>query len=359
MKFSYSATIVGLLAVLTESSSAALIKRSDSQKVLTDKIWTSTSSGRNVLVTPTAIDGVTISGSPVTASATPWNSLDSSGIPYRVTPTVSDGTTTKVSPTPTASDYPEPTGGAPPVLGCINERVPSSGTLGYPFCIANGTELVVGETYWITWDPTYWGGDIDRVRLQTIQYPIQDNDDALFTSDYISNNNGFYPWLIKSSYKAGEGYFWLTITPLVTSQSTAEHVGTKSGPLLRIIDSVNDATTKITRVPSDNGLQSSTSSSSNKAKVIAPAVVVPVVAIIFIGLGIFYYLNHKGKEISFNTIRMRGSKKVQSIGDAGHGGVVTDETSTAASSNLRSDFSSTDTIGTNPFGDPHTYNPHI
>ncbi len=321
MKISRVFALASILSIA--SASPSLKKRDESQNVLTDQIWTSTSSGKNVAVTPTAIDGVTVSASPVTDSATAWNSLDSSGIPYRVTPSVSDGKTTSASPTPTNSDYPESTGGAPPVLRCMNDRVPSSSTSGYPFCIKNGTELVVGETYWITWDPTYWGGSVDRVRLQTITYPLDDDADPLFNSDYISNNNGYYSWYVKSSYKSTSGYFWLTITPLVSSDNDLEHTGTKTGPLLRIIESASDASSKITRLPSDNGSGTTTTSKSSNIKTIVPAVVVPVVVILFIAVAVILYFNRmkkKGVQPSvggfFSSIRMKGSKRLTSSTDA-------------------------------------------
>ncbi|ODV87230.1 hypothetical protein CANARDRAFT_5783 [[Candida] arabinofermentans NRRL YB-2248] len=295
-----------------------IIKRDNNQNVLSDGVWTSTSSGKNVLITPTAIDGVTISASPITSSATPWVSLDSSGIPYAVTPSISDGTTVSASPTPTDSSYPDPTGGAPPVLRCMNDRVPDEDATESPFCIQNGTEFVVGETYWITWDPTYWGGDIDRVRIQTEAYPLEDDDDALFTSSYINNNNGYFAWFIKSSYKKNSGYFWLNITPLVTSTSDATHTGTASGPLCRIIDSVSDSyagANSISRVPSDNGVEtvtSKSSDSSSKVKIIVPAVVVPVVVIGLLIFGIFFYFqkvknSNTGKTGFFSSIKLSSS----------------------------------------------------
>ncbi|QPG76145.1 hypothetical protein FOA43_003531 [Brettanomyces nanus] len=368
MRFSGSIVLVlGLYSGFAQAEPDNLFKRDNDQNVLSDKIWTSTSSGKNFLITPTAIDGVTISASPVTDSATQWVSLDSSGIPYKVTPVKTDGSTVSVSPTPTASDYPDPTGGAPPVLRCMNDRVPSDDTTGYPFCIANGTELVVGETYWITWDPTYWGGNVARVRLQTVQYPMKDNDEVLFNSDYISNNNGFYPWYIKSSYKKGKGFFWLTITPLVTSKSDVEHVGTKSGPLLRIVDSTSDASTKISRVPSDNGVTSSSShSNSSKVKVIVPAVIVPVVVIALVVVLFFLYFNRAKKQGNdpsiggfFSSIRMKGSKTIEPVTDAERVAVTTDATS-VTSEDLESRLSSVDasTLQTQSIsGDPFADNP--
>ncbi|OWB72610.1 hypothetical protein B5S31_g2327 [[Candida] boidinii] len=294
MKFLTYASVLSLAA--TSVFSAAVVeKRDQKQNVLAEKIWTSTSNGVGILVTPTAIDGVTVSASPITSSATPWVSLDGSGIPHAVTPTVSDGTTISASPVPTQDDYPETTGGAAPVLRCTSDRLDSSDT-DNPFCILKDAELVTGETYWITWDPTYWGGNVERVRIQTKAYPLQDDDNALFTSDYVLNNNGYYAWYIKSTYKqpGTEGYFWLNIMPLVTSDTTATHVGLANGPLLRIIDRVSDAKTDIKRLPSDN-VSTQSSSSNNKAKVIVPAVVVPVVVVAAIIFGVFFYFNKHRK----------------------------------------------------------------
>ncbi|KAH3666192.1 hypothetical protein OGAPHI_004381 [Ogataea philodendri] len=272
------------------------------QKVLTNDVWTSTSSNNLVLITPTVIDEVTISASPVTDSATVWNSLDSSGIPYLVTPTVSGSSTISASPTATDTSYPTATGGAPPVLRCMNDRADDSNS-GYPFCITNGTEMVVGETYWITWDPSYWGSDdITRVRISTNEYPPVDGDDALFTSDYISNNNGFFAWEVKSSYrKSGtEGYCWLLITPQLDSTTDAKHTGTTYGPLIRVIEHESDAYTEITRLPSDNG--KSSSGSSSKVKVIVPAVVVPVVVLGALVVAIVWYFKKMGTKPQLSNL---------------------------------------------------------
>lgn len=284
-------------------TAAPLIKRGGTQeKQLTDKVWTSVSDGVTEKITPTVIDGVTISASPVTDSATVWASVDGSGIPYLITPTVSDGTTVSTSPTPTASDYPD-TDAVPPVLQCWGDRVPEDDddSPGYPFCTAlNGTEMIVGETYWLTWDPTYWDSDsITKVYLELIAYPQTGNsNDTLFTSDYVSRDDGYYPLTIDSSYiRSGNGYMWVTITPLVTSQSDATTVGTKTGPMIRAIISSSEASTTITKVPSDNNIDTddSSSTSSNKAKIIAPAVVVPVVCIMAIAAGVVWYLQKQRK----------------------------------------------------------------
>lgn len=283
-------------AAVKDSVKLRLFRRD--QLVLTDSVWTSTRNGQAIQVTPTVIDGVTISASPVTSTATPWVSLDSSGIPYAVTPTVSGESTISASPTPSQNNYPDSIG-VPPVLRCFGDRVPAedSSTPGYPFCTAaNGTEMVVGETYWITWDPTYWGStDITRIKLSLISYPIRDDEPPIFTTEYVSNNNGYYPLEVLSNYRRSgtAGYVYLQITPLASPGTTATHVGSKTGPLLRIINSRSDAHTTITRVPSDNGIDTtarSTSGGSSNAKVIAPAVVVPVIVVLAIAFGVIYFL---------------------------------------------------------------------
>ncbi|ODQ79578.1 hypothetical protein BABINDRAFT_171743 [Babjeviella inositovora NRRL Y-12698] len=263
------------------------------QKVLAESVWLSTSGVETLKVTPTLIDGVTISASPNTKSATPWISLDKTGIPYRITPTVSGGTTISASPTPTDSNYPK-VDDVPPVLRCFGDRVPNEDALGSPFCTAqNGTELLVGEIYWITWDPSYWGGDVSRVTLQMRAYPVLDNDSPLFTSEQLSNNDGYYPLEITPEMRRSldAGYFFLNITPLTNQNSNAKHVGTKSGPVLRVITSRSEAITELSRVPSDNAVN--TSKEGVKASTIAPAVIVPVVVAIALVAGIFWYLNKK------------------------------------------------------------------
>lgn len=281
------------------------------QTVLTNNVWTSVSSKIVMAVTPTIIDGVTISASPVSASATPWVSLDQSGIPYAVTPTTKDGEVVSTSPVPTASNFPSPSA-VPPVLRCFGSRVPDVDSKSYPFCSGvNGTEMVVGQTYWITWDPTYFCGDVEgctitRVKIDLVAYPQTGSNDYLFESNYLSNADGYYPLYIEPSFvRESSGYFYITITPLTTSKTKAAHVGTKGSTLIRAIKYASDAQfSKITRVPSDNGSGGSSSSSksssgkSNKAGTIAPAVVVPVVVVIVVAAAVIWYLSKQKKSIS-------------------------------------------------------------
>lgn len=281
-----------------EITPAPLVKRS--QKVLSDDVWTSTSEKIIMKVTPTVIDGVTISASPV-ATPTVWASLDESGIPYLITPTVDGATTISASPTPTASNYPTPSF-VPPVLRCFGDRIPNSGTQGYPFCSAlDGTEMVVGETYWLTWDPTYWGGsDVTKVTIELIKYPqTGDGDDTLYTTDYISNADGYYPLTIQSDFirSNGAGQMWVTITPLVVANTDATNVGTKTGPLIKAIASKSDASSSNIKLPSENGSVSSSTSSKSDAKVVAPAVIVPVILILAIATYVVWYIKKQKKVV--------------------------------------------------------------
>lgn len=304
-----------------EVTNAPLVKRG--QSVLSDQVWTSSSAGIIMAITPTVIDAVTISASPVSDKATVWASLDNSGIPSLVTPTVKDGSTISASPTPTDANYPEPAA-VPPVLRCSGDRVPDSNsdTPGYPFCTAlNGTEMIVGETYWLTWDPTYWGStDITRVKIELIAYPQSGSGDTLYETEYLSNAGGYYPLTIESSFIKNEGYFWVAITPLTTSTTKAKNIGTKNGPLIRAIQSKADALTKINRVPSDNGLKSSSSSSksSGNAKTIAPAVVVPVVVVIGIAIFVIWYLTKQKKTALFGLGNLRRNNN-QTAGSSSQG----------------------------------------
>ncbi|ODQ59014.1 hypothetical protein WICANDRAFT_105852 [Wickerhamomyces anomalus NRRL Y-366-8] len=292
-----------------EVTNAPLVKRG--QSVLSDQVWTSSSDGIIMAITPTVIDAVTISASPVTGKPTVWASLDNSGIPSLVTPTVKDGKTISESPTPTDTGFPTPAA-VPPVLRCFGNRVPDSNsdTPGYPFCTAlNGTEMLVGETYWLTWDPTYWGStDITRVKIELIEYPQPRSGGVLFETQYLSNADGYYPLTMDSSFIKNDGYFWVTITPLTTSTTNAKNIGTKNGPLLRVIRTKADALTKINRLPSDNGLTTSKSQSDSKAKTIAPAVVVPVIVVIGIAIFVIWYLTKQKKSALLGLGNLRSTK---------------------------------------------------
>ncbi|ODV96262.1 hypothetical protein PACTADRAFT_49641 [Pachysolen tannophilus NRRL Y-2460] len=295
--------VAGAILEKRETTSSSTTETSVTTSTLTDQVWTTTTSSTALTITPYAFDGVTVSASPVDNATTVWASLDSSGIPYDITPTVTDGTTTSTSPTPTNTNYPTPIA-QPPVLRCMNERVPSYTN---PICISNLTEMVAGETYWITWNPLYWNpyeetGDISLVQFQFKNFLDDDDSTYVALSDWISNDDGYYAFKAKSSYITddNEGYLQIYLAPFVTDETVAHVMDTVTGPVIRVIESVDDASTTITRVPSDNedsdstttSTSSSSSSSSsssdssddsstktNKAKVIAPAVIVPVVVV--------------------------------------------------------------------------------
>lgn len=290
-----------------------LEKRASKTTTLAKDVWTTTTGTKQTTITPFAFDDVTVSASPIDAETTPWISLDSSGIPYRITPTVKDGKATSPSPTPTNTNFPTPLA-APPVLRCMGDRV----TDGNPFCIGEGTEFVVDETYWITWDPLYFNPDndsdgISKVKIKVRSFPNNESTSPIETSDWVENKDGFYAWTIESSDIDSDmdGYAQIYLSPFRTSDTDSEEEDTAIGPVVRLISSKSDAYTKISRVPSDNNNDSndnkSDGKSSNKAKVIVPAVVVPVVVILLIAGAIFYYLLKKRKNAinnSTNSIKL-------------------------------------------------------
>lgn len=303
-----------------------LVKRE--QAALGKSVWTSTgANGIKEIVTATTIDGVTISASPAqttdSAKATPWNSLDGSGIPIMVTPSIvtpgPGGSTISASPTIPASlsNYPTP-GAIPPVLRCFGDRVPGDNSKnsnlapGYPFCSPlNGTEWIVGETYWVTWDPTYWGGsDITQVKIFARYLPINDNEDRVFITDWISNADGYFPLTILSDYKVEGtgGYMFIDMTPLVSTGSDADHTGTVSGPIIRVIKAKSEAQTTISRLPSDNrrnSISGSTSSSNfglTKGQ-LAVAILIPILVVFIVAAFSYYWFALRRRAANDANIR--------------------------------------------------------
>ncbi|KAG5358674.1 hypothetical protein CJU89_5315 [Yarrowia sp. B02] len=283
------------------------VEKRDDQAVLGADVWIQTlDNGHEKRVTPTVIDGVTISGKPMTehnGTPTPWNSLDSTGIPYRITPSIKkekDHAEETISASPTApSGQPQSTD-TPPVLGCWGDRVPEDNEKlpGYPFCSPhNGTELVAGETYWVTWDTSYWGGpDITQVKIILRSLPT-DTDDLLFETEAFANKKGYYPLEIQRSWARNGGYFFINIAPLTRPDTKAKNVGTKAGPIVRAILNKDDGITTVSRLPSDNSLQPGKKHGGIGKGGIAAAVVVPVVVVILLsGLGFLYYRQKKTKQ---------------------------------------------------------------
>ncbi|KAK7204913.1 hypothetical protein BZA70DRAFT_278679 [Myxozyma melibiosi] len=300
-----------LLSALVALSSA-VHAASAATAVIALSPWTTTSDGQVLTITPSVYAGVTVSPSPTPTTASSasskWVSLDSSGIPYDTTAVVSGTITLNPSPTPSASDeifYQT----AAPVLGCWAERLPTTDDdlPGVPFCTPhNASELVVGETYFVTWDPSYFGGGLDDIVSVKLQgralgnlTSIDDDDDLIFETGQITNAYGFYPLTILENFTSVnyEGYFYLNIIPVVPSDSNATHTGTKSGPILRAIDSVSDALYSISRLPSDNVQDDDSGNSSyhsglERSAKIAIGVVVPL-AVIFVICILVYMIHYK------------------------------------------------------------------
>lgn len=303
-----SSTYAAVIPTITPTPTPDLSKRA--QVPLGLSVWRSTlPNGAIEFVTATIVDGVTISASPASTTdpskPTPWISIDNSGIPIAITPTIQTPGGSTVSPSPVPpSNYPTPHA-IPPVLRCFGDRVPDApagdaSVPGYPFCSPrNGTEMVVDETYWITWDPTYWGGSsIKFVKLYARSLPSRGNKDLVFSTDWISNADGFFPLKVLANYFVPDtqGYMFINMQPLVPENSDATHVGAVSGPIIRVITKPVDALKPISRLPSDNaknGGGNNNSSGGNNGGLskgkLAAAIVVPIVFLLILGLTILFF----------------------------------------------------------------------
>lgn len=380
-----SAVIPSELPEVTPAPAQKLSKKS--QVPLGNSVWKSTlPNGAIELVTETVVDGVTISASPPSTTdsskPTPWISLDNSGIPIAVTPTIQTpgGSTISTSPTPPAS-YPTPNA-IPPVLRCFGDRVPQKGVddnsvPGYPFCSPrNGTEMVVDETYWITWDPTYWGGSsIKFVKLYARFLPSKSNEDLVFSTGWVSNADGYFPLKVLSNYViAGtKGYMFINMQPLVPQDSDATYVGAVSGPIVRMINSPSEALVPITRFPSDNSKhgKKSTSSGLSKGK-LAAAIVVPIIFVLLLCSFVYFFffvrkraLLPKHNDQTTNNGKNYGkdvysrSKDAHLVAPTRSNASEASNISTATTATMASDmFSGPGTIGNsthpaNPFHDRH------
>lgn len=337
-----------------------LMKRKE-QNPIAQSVWTSTlANGHYEIVTATIIDGVTISASPAKktdkSKPTPWISLDGSGIPIAVTPSIVEpGKQTKnASPTPPAS---YPTANAiPPVLRCFGDRVPPERNSqqvvpGFPFCTPqNATEWLVGETYWITWDPTYYGGsDIKFVRVYARYLPSNGNEDLVWETDWVNNDEGYFPLKVLDDYRirGTEGYMFINLTPLVPADSNAEHTGAISGPIIRVISDKKDAHTVISRLPSDNRKNSLSTGGSGLSKgQLTAAIVVPIVFVILLGVFVYLWFLMRKKALL--------NKQTEKAGKGN--GVHVPKDASLVSTRTNMSTMTTDTIGetgNNPFHDRH------
>lgn len=349
-------------SLLEEEEENLILQNKRDQYAIGQRVWTSTlSNGAIEIVTATVIDGVTISASPASktdnSKPTPWVSLDNSGIPIAVTPSIVSPGGSTISASPTApSSYPTPNA-IPPVLRCFGDRVPAQNTNGgtsnppgFPFCTPrNGTEMLVGETYWLTWDPTYWGSDdIKFVKLYARYLPSKSNEDEVFITDWLSNSDGYFPLRILDDYRirGTNGYMFINMSPMVPSGSDAPRVGTVSGPIIRVISSIKDAQTTISRLPSDNRKNSNSSDGGLSKGQLAAAIVVPIIFVILMcALGYFWFLMRKRALLNKQTDNASKGKGVH---------IPKGAPLVATKSNV-STFS-TDTNMTNPFHDRHESN---
>jgi hypothetical protein len=240
------------------TSAPALEKRY--QKVRLPKTTTTSSSSEtpkpwrrtiysdiNEIVTPTVVEGVTFSAKPSTETGypQPWISLDKNGSPKTITPVVKNGRTQKASPTystyfqrATTVTYsyeqlkahnmdPEEVHqevefidedktyvSLDPLIRCTPDRYFRKGIArdvsSEPFCTPHeNVELKLGKTYFITWFPKFFDEEVEKVRLHFsyVKESIRDKgmkkrdvDAAFFTTDWIDNFHGFYPFEIQEEW---------------------------------------------------------------------------------------------------------------------------------------------------------------
>lgn len=172
----------------------------------------------------------------VTESALdPWVSVDASGTPIAtITPVLTSvngvastinaappsltATTTsalgnsKTTPT-SGTDVPTSTGGGS-YLVCHN----IDGDFA-PFCKPdNGSEVYVGQTYYVTWDTTFLSDKNSSVIIQGDYVNSTQGGEQAFHSDFTPNNVGSYAWTIEQEWLQGQSsnnitLFYFPINP--------------------------------------------------------------------------------------------------------------------------------------------------
>ncbi|VVT49312.1 uncharacterized protein SAPINGB_P002208 [Magnusiomyces paraingens] len=338
MKFTSFATTIALASLvtalpaphpeITDAPEQYSLEKRAQQAINGNSVWTSTlANGGYELVTETIIDAVTISAQPPTTTdnskTTTWVSVDNSGIPIAITPTIvtPGGETYSTSPTAPTS-YPTPNA-IPPVIRCFGDRVPaansgssSNNPPGYPFCTPrNGTEMIVGETYWLTWDPTYWGSpnDIKFVKIYARYLPSDNNEDQVFITDWVSNADGYFPLTILDDYRirGTNGYMFVNLMPLVPDNTISTKVGTVSGPIIRVIASASDAETVISRLPSDNNKSSNNKDDNGGLSkgALTAAIVVPIIFVILMCVLVYFWFMVRKKAMNAHKANQNAATK--------------------------------------------------
>ncbi|KAK4151581.1 hypothetical protein C8A00DRAFT_17035 [Chaetomidium leptoderma] len=280
--------------------------------------------------------GITIAHAPV-----PWVTVDPAGSAQTVTPAVitTEGhratlsnapssllstATYTLSPSGRASTY---TGVAPVAsatgtdgsLAGVFPACDSNANVGpvEPFCLPKaGSELHPGQTYYITWSPTYFSPPTLPLSLQVLYSDITTTTPGEATIGFTSPttlpaNTGFYAWTIPSDFLASRG------SPARYNVTFLLAYGDTSTP-----DIDNDLTTRIgptvfiTNPSSPGSSEGDQGGGGGGPNIVAIAVPVIVVGVLLLLLGVlcFFFWRKHG-----HLPCMGGRRRSQASSSGGYG----------------------------------------
>lgn len=206
------------------------------------------------IVTPTVIQSVTFNQKPSTETnyPQPWISLEKDGRPKTIRPNIKNGQTRNPSPT-YATYFQTPTTvvysyddlkahnmdpdqvheevewidedktyvSLNPIIRCTPDRYFMKNLArdesSAPWCTPHDrTELRMGQTYFLTWFTKFFSDDVTKVKLH-FSYVKEDyrtkgmkkrslEDEAFFSTGWLDNINGLYPFDIQEDWLLGEFY---------------------------------------------------------------------------------------------------------------------------------------------------------
>lgn len=205
--------------------------------------WIRTVSGHIELVTPTVVDGITFSASPRNVKTpTPWVSLKKDGLPKTIKPKVK-GLETKNAwpdyeqwfdtPVTVTHDLSNAKGNKEgkthhkevkmipinqdelrlnPLIRCTPDRYFDKNKAG-PLCTPQkNSNIVLGKTHWVSWFTRYFDSD-EKVRIVMAyveskginrKRDTSGSDPVFFESDWLDNDEGFYPLQIEKDWLLGQ-----------------------------------------------------------------------------------------------------------------------------------------------------------
>ncbi|KAH8679845.1 hypothetical protein BGZ60DRAFT_467851 [Tricladium varicosporioides] len=273
-----------------------------------------------VLFHSSSASAVPVIARAVTESALdPWVSVDASGVPIAtITPvlTTISGVATTISAAPasltatttsqtdkksTASAGAEPTAtGGGSFLACHN----TDGAFA-PFCKPdNGSDVYVGETYYVTWDTSFLTTKNASVAL-LVNFVNQTGGIQAFQSPSTPNAYGFFSWTINKDWLKGlsSNNVTLIFAPL---NPLANEPKTYTGPTLRV-----------TNKPSEYYRQEPTKAPKGQDLYIALPTVFGFILLCIVG---GFFLNRKHRKIGLGNVMGRrkgygvGKSRTQRLG---------------------------------------------